>query len=174
MPSCFGRLDDSTKRADLQREVEGLLIKSGTKEFVQEVVVAGKRRSFVLLRLHPEHHHRAGIWKVVQAVRDLNYTHSNGTKLWAAPSKTSTERKRASVATVALKAILSLQPSLDKGTADQLDIECSTGTLWLMGKKVSSQGNEAVDPGWIDILVISQVLQLDTATVRCAMRDHLN
>ena len=95
-----GGWEDATKRADLLTDMEKILTQAAVKDQIQEVVVTGKRRSFVLLRLAPGSNHRAGIWKVVQAIKGLEIIHPNGKKLWVAPSKTPMERKRAAVANV--------------------------------------------------------------------------
>ena len=175
-----GGWEDATKRADLLTDMEKILTQAAVKDQIQEVVVTGKRRSFVLLRLAPGSNHRAGIWKVVQAIKGLEIIHPNGKKLWVAPSKTPMERKRAAVANVTLKTILTLAPHMDKNNVDQLDVEYSSGTLWLFGKKVSScqgprpSGHEAVEEGWIDIDRIAALLRADPQSVRSTARNQLN
>ena len=175
-----GGWDDATKRADLLSDMETILSKAEVKDKIQEVVVTGKRRSFVLLRVTPDNEQRAGIWRIVRAIKGLDLTHPNGKKLWVAPSKTPMERRRATVANVTLKTILTLAPHMDKNNVDHLDVEYSSGTLWLLGQKVSScqglrpTGHETVEEGWIDIERIARLLRLDAASVRSTARTQLH
>lgn len=86
-----GGWDDATKRADLLSDMETILSRAEVKDKIQEVVVTGKRRSFVLLRVTPDNEQRAGIWRIVQAIKGLDLRHPNGKKLSVAPSKTPME-----------------------------------------------------------------------------------
>ena len=147
--------------------MDTILSKAEVTDKIQEVVVTGKTTS-----------KEQGFGGLCRPSRDL--THRNGKKLRVAPSKTPMERKRATVANVTFKIILTLAPHMDKNNVDQLDVEYSSGTLWLLGQKVSScqglrpTGHETVEEGWIDIERIAQLLRLDAASVRSTARAQLH
>ena len=121
--------------------------------------MTGKRRSFVLLKLTPEHRPRE-MWKVVKAIQGLG--------------------KRASLASITSKLITTLAPSLDGTNPDELDIEYSSDTVWLRGHEVSSSystppsGSPTVASGWVDTILIAKLLRLDLAAVKGQLDSHLH
>lgn len=176
----MGGWPDSTKRSDLISAAKQVLEEAQAWEAVEEVVVTGKRRSFVLLKLKPEYRPREKIWKIVKAVQGLGLVLPQGKKLWAGPTKTPQERKRATLASITSKLIMALSPGLDRMNADELDVEYSSGTVWLRGHKVSStfgarpSDSPTVASGWIDVKLIAKILRLDLVTVQGELDGHIN
>ena len=116
---------------------------------------------------------RGRIQAAIAKVKAANYVVTGRDRpVWLVPSRSPAERKRSALAGKTKRLILQLSTDTG-GLAPALEVEWSSGTVWLNGTRVASAASappphseDVSTGGWIDLGGIASKLRLATARVQ--------